>query len=100
MKPIRSLCDRKRLTPAAIRDYVQRVHLYQSGETCQVQDVEMTLDWTVNPRSTDQRVAETRRYAARVVTAARSYWITVALWRLDGVVASVLINDHGDRRCV
>ena len=95
---LRDLASRKRITSAAIRDYIQRVHLAESGQPCQAQDVEITLDWTRNPRATGG-ISETRRYAARIVTPARSYWITVALWRLDGQLDSALIRDHGDRRC-
>ena len=91
---LRDLASRKRLTTAAIRDYVEAVHLSQTGHPCSAQDVEVTLDWTRNPRYRDA-VSESRRYRARVVNAERSYWVSVVLWRLDGALSSATVNYHG-----
>ncbi len=97
MTPLRRLADRKRLTAAAIRDYVEDFHLAETGHRCTAQDVEMTLDWTRNPRYRDA-VSESRRYRARVVNAERSYWIVVALWRVDGTLTCANVTYHGQTR--
>jgi hypothetical protein len=94
---LRDLSSRKRITPAAIRDYVEAVHLSETGHPCTAQEVEMTLDWTRNPRYRDA-VSESRRYRARVVNAQRSYWVAVALWRLDGDLSSATVTYHGQVR--
>lgn len=94
---LRDLASRKRLTTAAIRDYVEAVHLSETGRPCAAQEVEMTLDWTRNHHYR-HGVSESRRYRARVVNAERSYWVAVALWREDGTLNYAKVTYHGQTR--
>lgn len=82
---LRDLASRKRLTAAAVTSYIVAVQSRQIGTAVAVQDLAEVTGWTRNPRATSA-VVESRIFRARIVTAAKSYWITLSLWRSDGVL--------------
>jgi hypothetical protein len=93
---LRDLASRKRLTAAAVSSYIEAVQGRQVGTAVAVQELSTVTGWTRNARATGV-VSESRMYRARIVTPARSYWVTLALWRSDGAIvySSVL---HYSRR--